>query len=77
MTEQETRGRTKKTLEKDVLKQLIEDAEHIPTTQEIRVRYNNKVDDSAAHQTVKKNLESIENVDSLSFSDRTGWVIGE
>jgi len=77
MTEQETRGRTKKKLEKDVLKHLIEDAEHIPTTQEIRVRYNRKVDDSAAHQTVKKNLESIENVDSLSFSDRTGWVIGE
>jgi len=77
MTEQESRGRNRKQLEKDVLKHLIKSSDQILTTQEIREMYNERQDDSAAHQTVKKNLYDAEQVKDLNFGERTGWIIGE
>lgn len=77
MSEEETRGRKQKVLDKDVIRSILEGFNQLPTTQQVRKEYNEKQETSIAWETVDKNLEDFDEFEGLQISDRTGWAIKE
>ena len=75
--EEETRGRHKKDLDSDLLKKIVDSTDEVLTTQEIRLKYNKEKDDSSAHQTVERNLASMDDLRSIKLKERTGWLLRE